>query len=201
MRQNTSLMPSLMLCSLISCSLPIQAEGFQVGLGTIIGSSKLSGRDESENLFSGQFSLGYQWEHLGFEVGYETMRDYMVDSGSDTTSEYRVDLDQEQFFINAIFFAEVDGLWPYKFFAGITQAEVELKVQESFYEQQPAGSTTITDDNIGWKAGAAIFPYYSNKGAFAVGVEMKKNTDIFDESDRPFDIENLGLNMTFYRLF
>lgn len=113
-------------------------------------------------------------------------------NGSDTTSNYRIKLKYQDFFLAPAFRVDPSWFLPMNFSIGVTYSQVEMRVKESFFGLGSTGEVVRNDSQQGFMLGFGLETFKSESISGVINFHYFIREGFFSESSKPFDMTTIG---------
>jgi hypothetical protein len=133
-------------------------------------------------------------EHISFEAAITGLNDSQSDRLEDNTGSYQLTLNsidllagvQLQFFQSKQWRGYARG--------GVLYYNMDVELEEAFYDLKPAGTVSESDNGFGYYLGVGTTMQTSAGWALVCEATYRARLDVFDDSSKPFDVNSFGVS-------
>lgn len=173
----------------ITCAEPaVKALG---GHLAYVGNDAGSAADFDNSVFVEGFGQLQFTPHLALElgIGYATGTE---DTGTDNTGSYSIDITSTDYFGGVRFDTRSWGALNGYGRGGLLYYRSEIEFAEDFFGLKPGGELEEVEEGIGYFLEGGIAFRLAPGVKLDLGISYRVRQDYFEDSGRPFDMEQLG---------
>ncbi|MEE2731915.1 MAG: outer membrane beta-barrel protein [Pseudomonadota bacterium] len=142
--------------------------------------------------------IGARWtlnDLLLLEAGLSGIFDSQTETLEDNTGSYQLSISSWDFLLGIQYQQRFAERLAGYVRLGALAYNMEIELDEAFYDLKPAGSDSASDNGFGFYGGVGA-TYLLNPG-WSISSELlfKRRLDFLDESSKPFDVDSTGFSI------
>lgn len=173
---------------------PFAVEPHWAGVQLGISKLEVDGGDLDD---ASDFSLELgRWftANLGVELGLSTLRD-AKESGEDNRGTYIVTVDANEFYVGPRLSTSHFDVWRFFGSAGLLYSEVDIEVEEAFFDMKPGGTKSVSEKATGYYVGGGLSYAPPGRVDFSAQVRYHHRPGVIESYAGEVDIDDASLNL------
>lgn len=130
--------------------------------------------------------------HMALELGY-VYSATTTDQGADNQGTYQLDIASNDFYGGMRLQTRDWGGWSLYGRIGLLYYRSEIEFSEAFYDLKPGGEIEEIEEGIGYYLGGGVSYAVTPSLLLDAGFTYRVRQDFFDDSMRPFDMDQVGM--------
>lgn len=174
---------------------PLQAQPAGTGVGAhlaYVANDAATGSDFDENIRGELFGQLRFNPRLAFELGYAHSTS-TEEQGVDNTGTYSIDITSDDFYGGVRLQSQAIGAWSLYGRGGLLYYRSEIDFAEEFFGLKPGGEIEEIEEGIGYYLEAGVSYAAAPELLLDLGFTYRVRQDYFEDSRRPFDLEEMGV--------
>ena len=145
-----------------------------------------------------QFTLRLHYvptRHWGLEAGVNRLSSLSTKTESDNAGRYRLTFTSTDLIFGVSGWLPISKDWSLTGSAGLLYYDLEIELEESFYDYKPSGRAETDDTGTGYYAAAGV--RYHLKSNCSIDAQMMHfmRQDVMGDSRKPFDLSTSGASI------
>ena len=133
--------------------------------------------------------------YWGLEAGLNQPSSLSTTTESDNAGRYQLTFDSDELMLGVSGKWPIDNTWNLLGSVGLLYYDMEIGLEESFYDYKPSGSDKTDDNGTGYYAAAGVRRHLKGNWSIDAQTMHFMRQDVMGDSRKPFDLSSTGASI------